>query len=293
MASPMDLDREFISFNTEMNVDESLELNLDNIKIDEVKKPQTIQTSTHSFVISNPVTPNRREELSDMSILQSPTKCTPMKELDKTPLPIEKYKNLVISSASKRQLQKFDEKMEDDTNKNIQLVEPRVVSMNQAENHKIQITIDPEMLLKYLSVISRAFVIFISIGISIALLITFYYEVNEELRVNIFERQAELDQCRVDYNANHCNTMRAPKMQEHCIAWEKCMRQDPFKYNTMVMIPKVLGKVVEHFVDVLSLKTLLFIIIILIVTAYTRKQPTYIMNMHKFNAADEKNLLVK
>eukprot|EP00835_Amoeboradix_gromovi_P006735 NODE_863_length_3616_cov_0.485926.p1 type:complete len:287 gc:universal NODE_863_length_3616_cov_0.485926:1762-2622(+) len=276
MGSPMQLDDIDITFRTEMsidnsNIDESLDLNLNDFKIEE---PKSIQHAIHENVLTTPIDQSMRRRISTPVSHVVDNSLYPKEEN-----PIEKYKELIISSASKKQLQRYDEKIEPLQAASFRTQES-VVSVDPT-SHKIRITIDPDMILKYLSVISKAFIIFISIALCCSLLFTFYYEVNDELKMQYIEKQAEIQQCYKEYSENMCDMKRPPKMEEHCTLWEKCMRQDPFKYNKMNVIPKVMGKIVEHFVDVLSLKSLLFLTVLLIVFAYTRKPPTYIMNLHQ------------
>lgn len=298
----MQLDDVDITFNTDLNksimsVDDSLELNINSIKINEpVDKNHNVMSFSSSTPIKEPKldrvhTPNTTYFTPQSNSvrkldMQSPTKhshpaqsasTTSANEADADKNKVEKYKELILSSASKHHLQRMDEKL-DNTNSDFPL--QKLVKVDP-KSHKIQITIDPDSLMKYLQVISKAFIILLSIVLTLTLLVTFYYEVNDELRMQYIEKQAEMQQCHVEYSENHCDTLRAPRMQDLCNTWEKCMRQDPFKYNTMVMIPKVIAKCLEHFVDVLSLKTLAVLLIVLVVVAYMKKTPTYIMNLQK------------
>eukprot|EP00834_Sanchytrium_tribonematis_P003102 NODE_111_length_18624_cov_1.285020.p3 type:complete len:321 gc:universal NODE_111_length_18624_cov_1.285020:7638-8600(+) len=283
MSSPMDLDVEELSFTqtgnkSHVTLDNSLELDLNSIRIDE---PSTLKSNQNQSILSD-LSPMRSDILTHVQSneidLSAPNNALsianrkaiqPLKTTSKyNQLIIDKDNEKVLERIKETQVTKIDEKL--DT--------PEVKPISIQQDNKIQITIDPDLIMKYLSVISKAFLTVICIFISIALLTTFYYEVNDELKMQQIERQAEIQHCYNEYQENYCDTLRAPKLQDHCKDWEKCMRQDPFKYNTMIVITKVMAKCVEHFVEVLSIKTLLFIIAILIIVAYMKKQPTLILN---------------
>ena len=256
MPTPMELD------NVDFTFDDSLELNMSTFKFDDSK--MSIESSTPVEIRVEPT------ETIETSV-ETPEPATPPKR--------NTVNTLVVNSENKRKLVQLDEKMDQQMDQ--QIVKPVHSKLVEIEpiTHKIHITIDPDLLLKYLSVVSKLLLMCTCVGLSIAFLYTFYYEVNDELKSQYIEKQAEIQQCYSDYEDNYCNTQRAPKLQDHCQSWEKCMRQDPFKYNTMIVITKVIGKCIDHFIDVLSLKSLFFIITVLLIIAYMRKTPTYIMNL--------------
>jgi hypothetical protein len=125
------------------------------------------------------------------------------------------------------------------------------------------------------------FATLVCIFITTSLITSFYYEVADELRMLAIEKQADIATCYNEYHENFCHKMRAPKLQQMCLDWERCMRQDPFQYSTLMVVTKVAAKCVEHFVQVLSAKTLFFIICVFLIFAYMKKTPTYVMNVQR------------
>ncbi len=71
------------------------------------------------------------------------------------------------------------------------------------------------------------------------------------------------DQCASNYRENRCDPpTRVKRLEQHCVEWEECMNLDPqAAFRQTSLAASILSEVIGNFVDPLSVKSIIFILI--------------------------------
>ena len=75
----------------------------------------------------------------------------------------------------------------------------------------------------------------------------------------------DIDQCRREYEKGECDpSTRRKAMEAYCVERQKCMNQDPRSaVKTSPSTAKLIAEILNQFVAVLELKTMIFVFVLL------------------------------
>ncbi|KAK4701837.1 hypothetical protein P7C70_g4389, partial [Phenoliferia sp. Uapishka_3] len=127
----------------------------------------------------------------------------------------------------------------------------------------------PYTLLGYLQFASLTLLSLLFLSLSLLFLYTLYTDIKDRLSSLTTEMRAEILQCAKAYVDNRCAPQtRMPALARQCSGWEECMGRDPNLVGRTRVVAETLAEVVNGFVDVISFKTMLFVMAILSLTIY-------------------------
>ncbi|KAM0753304.1 hypothetical protein T439DRAFT_195282 [Meredithblackwellia eburnea MCA 4105] len=127
----------------------------------------------------------------------------------------------------------------------------------------------PYTLLGYLQFASLTLLALIFLSISLLFLYTLYTDVQDRLTSLTAEIRAEIMQCAKAYVDNRCQPeTRLPAMERQCSGWEECMGREAVVVGKTRVVAEILAEVVNGFVDVISFKTMFFVIATLGIMIY-------------------------
>ncbi|GAA5851361.1 hypothetical protein JCM8547_004218 [Rhodosporidiobolus lusitaniae] len=127
----------------------------------------------------------------------------------------------------------------------------------------------PYVLLGYLQFGSLALLAILILSLLLLFLYTLYHDIQARLSSLTVELRAEIIQCAKAYVDNRCAPeTRIPAMESRCAGWEECMNREIVVVGKTRVVAETLAEVVNGFVDVLNLKTMLFVILTLGLTIY-------------------------
>lgn len=93
--------------------------------------------------------------------------------------------------------------------------------------------------------------------ISFLFVYTLYTDIQARLASLTVELRAEILQCAKAYVDNRCEpATRIPAMERKCSGWEECMGREVLIVGKTRVVAETLAEVVNGFVDVISLKTM-------------------------------------
>ncbi|BGP16024.1 hypothetical protein JCM10213v2_004017 [Rhodosporidiobolus nylandii] len=127
----------------------------------------------------------------------------------------------------------------------------------------------PGVLLGYLQFTSLALLAVLVLSLSLLFLYTLYHDIRARLASLTVSLRAEIMQCAKSYVDNRCAPeTRIPAMEAACGAWEECMNREVVVGGKTRVVAETLAEVVNGFVEVISLKTMLFTLLTLFLTIY-------------------------
>ncbi|KAG0656101.1 hypothetical protein C6P46_000420 [Rhodotorula mucilaginosa] len=126
----------------------------------------------------------------------------------------------------------------------------------------------PYVLLGYVQFGSLALLAILTIGLLLLFLSTLYYDIQARLAELTVELRGEMIQCAKAYVDNFCQDRRIPALERKCNEWEECMNREVVVTGKTRVVAETLAEVVNGFVDVISFKTMLFVILTLGLTIY-------------------------
>ncbi|GAA6027272.1 hypothetical protein JCM8097_002545 [Rhodosporidiobolus ruineniae] len=127
----------------------------------------------------------------------------------------------------------------------------------------------PYVLLGYLQFGSLALLAVLVLSLLLLFLYTLYHDIQSRLASLTVELRAEILQCAKSYVDNKCAPeTRLPFMESRCAGWEECMNRDVVVSGKTRVVAETLAEVVNGFVDVISFKTMLFVLLTLGLTIY-------------------------
>ncbi|KAH8929344.1 hypothetical protein BT69DRAFT_226227 [Atractiella rhizophila] len=94
------------------------------------------------------------------------------------------------------------------------------------------------------------------------LLRTLRSDLSARLSSSTLAQRSEIFACSQSYTLNRCSPeTRVPALEDACRAWERCMHQDPEAVGTARLLAMVVGETVNGFVDTVSWKSFVFILL--------------------------------
>ncbi|KAI9246493.1 Di-sulfide bridge nucleocytoplasmic transport domain-containing protein [Phascolomyces articulosus] len=112
------------------------------------------------------------------------------------------------------------------------------------------------------------FTMAIYVGIQFALALK--RDVNLKLETFESDRLDEFLNCQMEYASNRCDpSTRVPAMDELCRQWQQCLYR-PMWIGTTRAVAETLADIINGFIDKISIRTMFFILTIIILTLWTR-----------------------
>ncbi|KAG0140606.1 hypothetical protein CROQUDRAFT_52971 [Cronartium quercuum f. sp. fusiforme G11] len=120
----------------------------------------------------------------------------------------------------------------------------------------------PYILLVYLQLLFNTSLVALALYLVFAFLSTMRVDVNSRLEIQTIQLRQEIEVCANEYRINRCFPVaeRTKFIEQHCIEWERCMTQNPTRLSRSKIGAETFAEVMNGFVDVISLKTMIFII---------------------------------
>ncbi|GAA5928447.1 Brr6/Brl1 family protein [Sporobolomyces koalae] len=127
----------------------------------------------------------------------------------------------------------------------------------------------PYVLLGYLQFGSLTLMAVLVLSLLVLFLWTLYTDIQSRLSSLTLELRSEILQCARAYVDNRCEpATRIPAMERKCNEWEECMNQEIVVTGKTRVVAETLAEIVNGFVDVISFKTMLFVLLSLGITIY-------------------------
>ncbi|BGP55424.1 hypothetical protein JCM8202v2_003027 [Rhodotorula sphaerocarpa] len=126
----------------------------------------------------------------------------------------------------------------------------------------------PYVLLGYVQFGSLALLAILVLSLLLLFLFTLYTDIQARLAELTVELRGEMIQCAKKYVDNFCQERRIPALERKCAEWEECMNREVVVVGKTRVVAETLAEVVNGFVDVISFKTMLFVILTLGLTIY-------------------------
>ncbi|GAA6024057.1 hypothetical protein JCM11491_001617 [Sporobolomyces phaffii] len=127
----------------------------------------------------------------------------------------------------------------------------------------------PYVLLGYLQFGSLTLFALLVLSLLVLFLYTLYTDIQSRLASLTVELRSEMLQCARAYVDNRCEpATRIPAMERRCSEWEECMNRDVVVVGKTRVVAETLAEIVNGFVDVISFKTMLFVLLTLGITIY-------------------------
>ncbi|BGP32035.1 hypothetical protein JCM10296v2_003814 [Rhodotorula toruloides] len=126
----------------------------------------------------------------------------------------------------------------------------------------------PYVLLGYLQFGSLTLLAVLVLSLLFLFLYTLYTDIQARLAELTVGLRSEIVQCAKAYVDNFCQEKRMPALARQCVEWEECMNKEVVVVGKTRVVAETLAEVVNGFVDVISLKTMLFVLLTLGITIY-------------------------
>ncbi|GAA5959931.1 hypothetical protein JCM3765_000646 [Sporobolomyces pararoseus] len=127
----------------------------------------------------------------------------------------------------------------------------------------------PYVLLGYLQFGSLTLFALLVLSLLFLFLYTLYTDIQSRLGSLTLELRQEILQCAKAYVDNRCEpSTRIPAMERKCSDWEECMNREVIVTGKTRVVAETLAEIVNGFVDVISFKTMLFVLLTLGITIY-------------------------
>ncbi|GAA5875560.1 hypothetical protein JCM1840_003261 [Sporobolomyces johnsonii] len=127
----------------------------------------------------------------------------------------------------------------------------------------------PYILLGYLQFGALTLLALLVLSLLLLFLYTLYNDIQARLVSLTLELRAEILQCAKAYVDNRCEpATRMPALEGSCAGWEECMNREVVVVGKTRVVAETLAEVVNGFVDVISFKTMLFVVLALGITIY-------------------------
>ncbi|KAG2221899.1 hypothetical protein INT45_012543 [Circinella minor] len=112
------------------------------------------------------------------------------------------------------------------------------------------------------------FTMAVYVGIQFALALR--HDVNLKLETFESDRLDEFLNCQMEYANNRCDpSTRVPAMDELCRQWQQCLYR-PMWIGTTRAVAETLADIINGFIDKISLRTMFFILAIILLTLWSR-----------------------
>ncbi|KAK2759958.1 hypothetical protein FQN54_002694 [Arachnomyces sp. PD_36] len=124
----------------------------------------------------------------------------------------------------------------------------------------------PRILTFYAQLAFNTTIIMLGLYLLIAFVFTIWSDINKESEKASAEILAEMSVCAKNFVENRCGgeDKRLPALEVVCDNWEKCMNQDPQVVGRAKLSAHAIAEIVNSFVEPISYKTLIFILITVI-----------------------------
>ncbi|BGP39958.1 hypothetical protein JCM10450v2_003938 [Rhodotorula kratochvilovae] len=127
----------------------------------------------------------------------------------------------------------------------------------------------PYVLLGYLQFGSLTLLALLVLSLFALFLFTLYTDIQARLAELTLELRSEIVQCAKKFMDNGCAAPnRFPALERSCVEWEECMHREVVVHGKTRVVAETIAEVVNGFVDVISFKTMLFVLLTLGITIY-------------------------
>ncbi|GAA6056803.1 hypothetical protein JCM3770_002809 [Rhodotorula araucariae] len=127
----------------------------------------------------------------------------------------------------------------------------------------------PYVLLGYLQFGSLTLLAVLVLSLLALFLFTLYTDIQARLAELTLELRSEIVQCAKKFMDNGCAAPnRFPALERSCVEWEECMHREVVVHGKTRVVAETIAEVVNGFVDVISFKTMLFVLLTLGITIY-------------------------
>ncbi|GAA5999066.1 Brr6p [Rhodotorula paludigena] len=127
----------------------------------------------------------------------------------------------------------------------------------------------PYVLLGYLQFGSLTLLALLVLSLLSLFLYTLYTDIVARLAELTVELRSEVVQCAKKFMDNGCAAVtRFPALEKSCNEWEECMHREVVVVGKTRVVAETLAEVVNGFVEVISFKTMLFVLLTLGITIY-------------------------
>lgn len=116
----------------------------------------------------------------------------------------------------------------------------------------------PYILLVYLQLLFNASLVALALYLIFNFVLIMRTDVDSRLEVQTKQLRQEIEICENEYRTNRCFPIaeRTKFIEQHCIEWERCMTQNPSQLSKSKIGAETFAEVMNGFVDVISLKTM-------------------------------------
>ncbi|EGG12160.1 uncharacterized protein MELLADRAFT_29805, partial [Melampsora larici-populina 98AG31] len=120
----------------------------------------------------------------------------------------------------------------------------------------------PYILLVYLQLIFNTSLVLLAFFLFMNFILMMRTDINSRLLAQTTQLRQEIQICTDEYHNNRCFPVaqRTKFIEQHCIEWEKCMNQNPNLLSKSKIGAETFAEVMNGFVDVISWKTMIFIL---------------------------------
>ncbi|KAJ2723665.1 hypothetical protein GGI07_002460 [Coemansia sp. Benny D115] len=127
----------------------------------------------------------------------------------------------------------------------------------------------PYVISGYLQLGFNVFMVGMVLTIITNVLLTIQRDVNAKVQEYSAVVMQEIGACSKQYVENRCAPeLRVPAMEKACNMWDTCMHQDPTKVGRAKVSAETLAGIVNGFIEPLSLKTMLFFLLLFFGTLF-------------------------
>ncbi|KAH9815525.1 Di-sulfide bridge nucleocytoplasmic transport domain-containing protein [Melampsora americana] len=120
----------------------------------------------------------------------------------------------------------------------------------------------PYILLVYLQLLFNTSLVLLAFFLFVNFILMMRTDINSRLAAQTTQLRQEIQICTDEYNNNRCFpiSQRTKFIEQHCIEWERCMNQNPSLLSKSKIGAETFAEVMNGFVDVISWKTMIFIL---------------------------------
>lgn len=124
----------------------------------------------------------------------------------------------------------------------------------------------PQLLLSYSKFFFNVLLLVIAVWIIFYFIKIIKSDVNLKYNEHLADNMKDISKCYEQYDMNKCSSddFKIPALEDTCKVWEACMSKNPDDIRIMMLGAEVVSEVLNRFIDPLSMKTTIFIIILCI-----------------------------
>ncbi|KAJ2752963.1 hypothetical protein IWQ56_006668 [Coemansia nantahalensis] len=127
----------------------------------------------------------------------------------------------------------------------------------------------PYVISGYLQLGFNVFMVGTVLTVVVNVLLTIQRDVNAKIQEYSAEILQGISSCSKQYLDNRCDPLlRVPAMEQACREWENCMHRDPTTVGRARVSAETLAEIVNGFIEPISLKTMLFFVLMFFGTLY-------------------------